>query len=201
MDVSSISVEKAQEIEEASIVNGYVNSSGHLVLVNGAGAEFNAGSLNLEHIEGKIFASNAMSAAATTVGGLYRIPTYDTLPAEDDYFKYWSNGITVKNPGYYDFHAELAPVTSVAADILAYGIRVSKGSGAGDVMDGMPRIVAPVTTGSLVNTRVDVRFIQNVDVANTRFYVDFFINKSNTNAYGAWYSMFRVSPAGSIATP
>lgn len=47
MDVTSISVAKAQQIEDASIVSGSINASRQLILVNGAGAEINAGSVDL----------------------------------------------------------------------------------------------------------------------------------------------------------
>ena len=43
MEVTGISVAEAQRIENASIVDGRVDASGNLVLINGAGAEFNAG--------------------------------------------------------------------------------------------------------------------------------------------------------------
>ena len=43
MDVDGISIAKALEIENASIVEGLVNGSGYLVLKNKAGTEFNAG--------------------------------------------------------------------------------------------------------------------------------------------------------------
>ena len=45
VDVTGISVTKAQEIEDASIVAGEVNPAGNLVLTNAGGTEFNAGSV------------------------------------------------------------------------------------------------------------------------------------------------------------
>lgn len=43
MEVTGISVAKAQEIADSSIVDGSIDGSGNLVLENGAGATFNAG--------------------------------------------------------------------------------------------------------------------------------------------------------------
>lgn len=57
MDVSGISVERAQEIEDASIVEGEVNGSGHLVLTNHGGTEFNAG-LVIRSPQIDVFTSN-----------------------------------------------------------------------------------------------------------------------------------------------
>lgn len=43
MDVTGISVEKAEEIEDASIVSGAINEAGHLILQNHGGDLINAG--------------------------------------------------------------------------------------------------------------------------------------------------------------
>lgn len=45
MDVDGISIAKALEIENASIIEGEVNAAGNLVLKNKGGTEFNAGSV------------------------------------------------------------------------------------------------------------------------------------------------------------
>ena len=72
MDVTGISVEKAQEIENGSIVSGHVNESGHLVLVNGAGTEINAGLVRdtlANWPVGSIFVNTTATNPNTLLGG------------------------------------------------------------------------------------------------------------------------------------
>ena len=65
MDVTGIFAEKAQEIENASIVEGHVNAGGNLVLTNAGGTEFNAGS---------VVRTPNIQAFTTTAGGTWEKP-------------------------------------------------------------------------------------------------------------------------------
>lgn len=199
MDVTSISVAKAQEIEDASIVSGHINSAGSLVLVNGAGEEINAGTISVNYVEGRILASDVFSAAANTAGPLFRLPTFDGLPPEDDFFNYHADGsITVKNAGWYHFHGVL--ICQTTADVSTVGLRVSLIGGAGDPVDATAHLVNPPTGIGLLEYRVDVMFTTEV-TAGQRWYFGPFLNKVNTNAIAGWNGMLRISQAGSIVMP
>lgn len=198
MDVTSISATKAQDIEDASIVGGYINDSGTLVLVNGAGAEINAGTLQVNYIEGRILATDVFSAAAVTAGPLFRIPTFDTLPPEDDFFIYHSDGMTVKNAGWYHFHGVL--ICQQTADVNAVGLRVSLFGGAGDTVDSTAKLVNPPTNIGLLDYRVDVMFTTEC-TANQRWYFGPFLNKVDTDPIVGWTAMMRIAQAGTIVTP
>lgn len=73
MDVDGISVAKALEIENASIVEGEVNGSGFLVLTNKGGTEFNAGLVVPPAISswpvGCIFITVSTDSPALLLGG------------------------------------------------------------------------------------------------------------------------------------
>lgn len=198
MDVTSISATRAQEIADASIVGGHINESGTLVLENGAGAEINAGTLQVNYIEGRILATDVFSASAVDTGPLFRIPTFDTLPAEDDFFLYHSDGITIKNAGWYHFHGTL--IAQQTADVNAVGLRVSLFGGAGDTINSTAKLVNPPTNIGLLDYRVDVMFTAEA-TANQRWYFGPFLNKVNTDVISGWQAMMRIAQAGTIVIP